>query len=320
MSVTPILELAAVTRNFMVGDGLFGKKRPLRAVDDVSLRLHKGEVLGLVGESGSGKSTLSRIMLGLDRPTSGDVMIDGLPIESLNRMALARRIQPIFQDPYSSLNPRHTVGDIIAQPLKIHRLGGPAQWRAEAERMLDIVGLPRRVYGNYASQMSGGQRQRVAIARALIMRPSVVICDEPTSALDVSVQSQILNLLMDLRREFELTYLLITHNLAVVEHIASRVAVMYLGRIIETSDTDTMFSRPRHPYTRALLDSVLTPEPGLGLPDVFQNTQQPDPTRARAGCSFFARCARALPICAEMPPCLQQDETGQVECHLEADG
>jgi len=222
----PLAELRNVERRFRVGGGLLRGARDLRAVDRVSLAVGRGEVLGIVGESGCGKSTLARLLLGLLRPSAGEIFVDGRPIGSFGARALARRLQPVFQDPYSSLNPRHSIGAIIAAPLIVHRIGNAKTRRTEVERLMHLVGLPQRLYDTYPGELSGGQRQRVAIARALVMRPAMVICDEPTSALDVSVQSQILNLLADLQQEFGLTYILISHNLAVVEHMATRVAVM----------------------------------------------------------------------------------------------
>ncbi len=312
----PILETANVFRTFQVSSGFLKPKRPLHAVNGVTLRLAKGEVLGLVGESGCGKSTLAKMLLGLLPATSGDILISGEPIARLDRRATARRIQPIFQDPYSSLNPRKTIGDIITLPLRVHRVGASSEWPAKVRQIMDMVGLPHRYVGNYPSQLSGGQRQRVAIARALIMRPELVICDEPTSALDVSVQSQILNLLLDLQRELGLTYLLISHNLAVVEHMAHRVAVMYLGRIVEEAETDQLFHDPQHPYTRALLASVLTPEPGLGVPDAQLGTAFPNPIDPPPGCTFHPRCPHVMPVCRTIAPKPLATATGQVECHL----
>ena len=262
--IAPALETDNVSCVFNVSQGFMKGTKPLRAINGVSLQVPKGEVVGLVGESGCGKSTLANVLLGLQAPTTGDVRYSGTSAAGFSRKDVARRIQPIFQDPYSSLNPTKTIRSIVSQPLRIHNVGDPSEWDAKVDEMLDIVGLPSRSANNYPSQMSGGQRQRVAIARALIMRPEIVICDEPTSALDVSVQSQILNLLQDLKDELGLTYLLISHNLAVVEHLADRVAVMYLGRIVEEGPADKVFANPRHPYTKALLESVLTPDPKLG--------------------------------------------------------
>ena len=311
-----ILETRDVACRFMMSAGLFRAARPLHAVDGVSLTLAKGEVLGLVGESGCGKSTLAKMLLGLVAPSRGDILFDGERIGGLDRIAIARRIQPIFQDPYSSLNPRKTIGAIIALPLRVHRVGAASAWRRRVEEMMDLVGLARRFRDLYPNQLSGGQRQRVAIARALIMRPEVVICDEPTSALDVSVQSQILNLLQDLRKELGLTYLLISHNLAVVEHMATRVAVMYLGRIVETADTATLFATPRHPYTQALLASVLTPEPRLGLPDIGLGASFPNPLEPPPGCSFHPRCPQAMAVCRHDKPRAIADAGGEIACHL----
>ncbi|MGH6778674.1 MAG: ABC transporter ATP-binding protein, partial [Bradyrhizobium sp.] len=298
----PVLEIRNVERRFVVDGGLFRTRRVLHAVNGVSLTVGKGEVLGLVGESGCGKSTLARMMLGLLPPSSGEILFDGTAIGKLDRGTLARRVQPVFQDPYSSLNPRKTVGAIIGLPLEVHRLGRPAERRATVEEMMGRVGLARRLHGVYPGQLSGGQRQRVAIARALITRPEVVICDEPTSALDVSVQSQILNLLQDLQREFGLTLLLISHNLAVVQHMATRVAVMYLGQIVEENDTVSLFRKARHPYTQALLASILTPEPELGLPDTRLGTAFPNPLEPPTGCTFHPRCPHAMPVCSQQPP------------------
>lgn len=315
-TAAPILELRGVTKTYRVKQGLFGKARPLTAVNDVSISLPRGEVLGLVGESGCGKSTLAKILLGLESPTAGQVLVDGQEIGAQDRMTLARRIQPIFQDPYSSLNPRKSIFDIVSLPLRVHRIGDAASWDKEVRKILDIVGLPARVMNTFPSQMSGGQRQRVAIARALIMKPEIVICDEPTSALDVSVQSQILNLLGDLRREFGLTYLFISHDLAVVEHLATRVAVMYLGRIVEEAEVGGLFDHARHPYTQALLKSVLTPEPGLGVPDTQLGMAYPNPIDPPSGCHFHPRCPKATAFCKATAPRALPTPLGHVECHL----
>ncbi len=313
---TPVLELRNVTKTYTIKQGLLGKAKPLTAVDDVSITLGRGQVLGLVGESGCGKSTLAKILLGLESPTSGQVLVDGQALGAQDRLALARRIQPIFQDPYSSLNPRKSIHDIVSLPLRVHGIGDAASRRKSVLDILDIVGLPTRVMNSFPSQMSGGQRQRVAIARALIMKPEIVICDEPTSALDVSVQSQILNLLGDLRQEFGLTYLFISHNLAVIEHLASRVAVMYLGRIVEETSVQGLFDHARHPYSIALLKSVLTPEPGLGIPDTQLGMDYPNPIDPPSGCHFHPRCPSARDLCQTTAPRPLGDAMGRIECHL----
>ena len=312
----PLLEARDVSRAFQISAGLLRAKRTLRAVDGVSLTVHPGEVLALVGESGCGKTTLARMLLGLLPPSAGEIRIDGRSAQTLARREIASLIQPVFQDPYSSLNPRKPIGSIIALPLRVQATSRPDTWRAKVEDMMERVGLARALYDNYPSQLSGGQRQRVAIARALINRPRMVICDEPTSALDVSVQSQILNLLQDLRRDLGLTYLLISHNLAVVEHMATRVAVMYLGRIVEEAETDRFFCAPKHPYGAALLASVLTPEPGLGVPDTQLGAAYPDPLDVPAGCRFHPRCARVMDLCKTVAPKPIVTDGGFVECHL----
>ena len=260
------LELCALSKVYPMKRGLFQPPGQLKAVNDVSLRLYRGETLGLVGESGCGKSTLAKMLLGLLAPTSGNVLINGQEVDPTERRQHARHIQPIFQDPYSSLNPRKTVGEIVGLPLKLHGIGSAAERSRQVRQILDLVGMPERTHTQYPNQLSGGQRQRVAIARALILRPDILICDEPTSALDVSVQAQILNLLLDLKAEFGLTYLFISHDLGVVEHLVDRVAVMNQGCIVELQSREQIFSDPQHPYTRMLLASALTPEPGLGIP------------------------------------------------------
>ncbi|WP_343726104.1 ATP-binding cassette domain-containing protein [Herbaspirillum huttiense] len=260
------LELCALSKVYPLKRGLFQAPGELKAVDDVSLRLYRGETLGLVGESGCGKSTLAKMLLGLLAPTSGNVLINGQEVDPTERRAHARHIQPIFQDPYSSLNPRKTVGEIVGLPLKLHGIGNATERNRQVRQILDLVGMPERTHTQYPNQLSGGQRQRVAIARALILRPDILICDEPTSALDVSVQAQILNLLLDLKAEFGLTYLFISHDLGVVEHLVDRMAVMNKGSIVELASREQLFSDPQHPYTRMLLASALTPDPGLGIP------------------------------------------------------
>ncbi len=288
----------------------------VRAVDGVNLAVPQGGVMGIVGESGCGKSTLARIILGLLPATGGDVLVEGQRLSGLDRRARARLIQPVFQDPYSSLNPHHRVRDIVALPLRaqgIRDVAGPVS------DMLARVGLPGVLADRLPAELSGGQRQRVAIARALVLRPRIVVCDEPTSALDVSVQAQILNLLAELRREMGLTLVFISHNLAVVEHIATEVAVMYLGRIVEHAPVDALFEHPQHPYTRALLVSVLTPEPGLGIPDSGLGDSYPDPANIPPGCRFHPRCPAVTAKCSSTDPAGIRAQGRLVECLLAAD-
>jgi peptide/nickel transport system ATP-binding protein len=312
----PIIETQDVVKIYTVSAGSFRGKRPLKAVNGVSLKADRGGVLGLVGESGCGKSTMARILLGLEAATSGQVLLDGESVPAIDRRQVARRIQPVFQDPYSSLNPRKSVDSIISLPLRVHKIGDRAGWTRKVDEIMDVVGLSRRLRHSFPNQLSGGQRQRVAVARALIMRPEIVICDEPTSALDVSVQAQILNLLMDLRNEFGLTYILISHNLAVVEHLAEQVAVMYLGRIVEEAATEDLFKRARHPYTQALLTSVLTPDARLGLPDTHLGVAYPNPIDPPPGCTFHPRCPKAKTLCQTTAPKPVIEDGRLVECYF----
>lgn len=311
----PLVEATAVTRHYRVSTGAFGHKATLHALSGVDLSIPRGAVVGLVGESGSGKSTLSRLLLGLETPTAGRVTLEGRPIAEIPRKQVARRIQPVFQDPYSSLNPSWRVADLIGLPLAVHGIGdGPSRARRVRE-LLDLVGLPGRVADAYPAALSGGQRQRVAIARALAIEPEVLICDEPTSALDVSVQAQILNLLLDLRRETGVAMLFISHDLAVVEHMTDRVAVLYLGRVVEQGPTAEVFNAPKHPYTAALKASVLTPDDAAGLPDLALGTVFPNPLDPPAGCRFHPRCPRATDRCRTEAPATRDVAGRRVECH-----
>lgn len=312
----PILETRDLRREFSVRPGMFSAKQRLHAVNGVSLRIERGEILGLVGESGCGKTTLARMLMGLDRPTSGAIDIDGEPLAGLDRVAVARRVQPVFQDPYSSLNPRKSVGSIVSLPLRVHKLGGPDQRRRRALEVMELVGLSSHLYDSFPGQLSGGQCQRVAIARALVMQPEILICDEPTSALDVSVQAQILNQLIDLHDEFDLTLIIISHDLSVVAHMANRVAVLYLGRVVEQAETRALFENPQHPYTKALLGSVLTPDPQLGLPDTDLKGSFPSPLDPPSGCTYHPRCSAVMPECSRKAPKPNLRGGHLTECHL----
>lgn len=307
------IEVVNLRREF----GTLTRNRRVIAVDDVTFSVPAGSVLGIVGESGCGKSTLARMILGLLPPTAGTVLIDGKHLFDLDRRTRARLIQPVFQDPFASLNPRRRIKDIVGLPLDAQGTFSRGEIERRVANILERVGLSAEMGQRTPSQLSGGQRQRVAIARALVLEPRIVICDEPTSALDVSVQAQILNLLADLRRDLGLTYIFISHNLAVVEHVVSEVAVMYLGRIVERNETDALFQSPRHPYTRALLESVLTPEPGLGVPDVGLGDTMPDPANIPPGCRFHPRCRIAVERCRSVAPAtMVHPPQEMVECHL----
>jgi peptide/nickel transport system ATP-binding protein len=308
--MTAAIDVRGVAKTFAAGKGR------VVAVDEVSFSIPPGGVLGVVGESGCGKSTLARVILGLLAPDRGEVEIEGRKLAGLDRKARARLIQPVFQDPFSSLNPLARIRDIVALPLMAQGALGRTEIAHKVDEMLRRVGLSAEMGRRLPAEFSGGQRQRVAIARALVLRPRIVVCDEPTSALDVSVQAQILNLLAELRRDLGLTYLFISHNLAVVEHVASEVAVMYLGRLVERAPTERLFARPEHPYTKALLASVLTPEPGLGVPDVGLGDTLPDPANIPPGCRFHPRCPVAQPHCASEPPPFKPRPGGGVECLL----
>jgi peptide/nickel transport system ATP-binding protein len=311
-----LLECRNLSRTFMVGGTLFNRAKELRAVDRVNVGVRRGEVLAIVGESGSGKTTLGRMMLGILPPTSGEMLLDGKPVSGVDRKTLARQVQPIFQDPYSSLNPRKTVAQIIGLPLAVHGIATSSERERRVAEIMERVGLSRRLVHSYPNQLSGGQRQRVAIARALVVQPEIVVCDEPTSALDVSVQAQILNLLVDLRNEFNLTYIFISHDLGVVEYIADQLAVMYMGQVVESGPTREVLEHRRHPYTQALLGSVLTPDPSLGLPNLQIGRGFPDILHPPSGCHFHPRCPSAMPVCSAREPAAYRDAAGVVHCHL----
>ena len=292
----------------------------VKAVDDVSFSIRKGETLGLVGESGSGKSTVGRCLLMLDRPTGGEVVFDGVDLTKADRKQLKhlrRDAQVIFQDPYSSLDPRMTVEQILTEPLTIHGIGDRRGRHSQVTELLATVGMNPQIANRYPHELSGGQRQRVAIARALAIRPAFIICDEPVSSLDVSVQAQVLNLLEDLQQQFGLTYLFIAHNLSVVRHIADRVAIMYLGHIVEMASRDQIFANAAHPYTQALLSAAPIPDPVKEAERhrTILTGEIPSPTHKPTGCVFRQRCPIAIDDCSlEMPPLRTKDTGHEVAC------
>jgi oligopeptide/dipeptide ABC transporter ATP-binding protein len=321
MSDEPLVEVRDVRKLYPVRGGLFLRARDaVHAVDGVSLAIPPGETLGLVGESGSGKSTLGRVMLRLIEPTSGDVRFGGRSLLSLRGRelrALRRDMQIVFQDPYGSLNPRMRVASIVGEGLAIHRLGTRSERRERVAELLDLVGLPREAATRYPHEFSGGQRQRIGIARALAVRPRFVVADEAVSALDVSIQAQILNLLQDLRQRLGLTMLFIAHDLRVIEHLSDRVAVMYLGKIVELATRDDIYRNPRHPYTRALLSAVPVPDPRQRSQRMVLGGDVPSPVRPPSGCAFHPRCPHAEDVCRTVAPPLQTGRGGHaVACHV----
>jgi oligopeptide/dipeptide ABC transporter ATP-binding protein len=317
-----LLRVAGLTKHFPVRGGiLFNRTEAvLRAVDDVSFTIASGETLGLVGESGCGKSTVGRMLLRLVEPTAGQVEFLGDDMTALTPAGLrARRrdIQIIFQDPYGALNPRMTVADIIMEPLLIHGARADATSRARVSELLDRVGLTAQHAGRYPHEFSGGQRQRIGIARALALNPKFIVCDEPVSALDVSIQAQIVNLLQDLQDEFGLAYLFIAHDLGVVKHISDRVAVMYLGKLVEIADKTTLYANPLHPYTQALIAAVPIARPRLRRRKTALQGEIPSALDPPKGCRFHTRCPHAMPICREIEPALTEPAPGhRVACHL----
>jgi len=319
----PLLEVTDLVKHFPIKSGVLIDRQvgAVQAVDGVSLSVAPGETLGLVGESGCGKSTLARTILQLLKPTSGSVRFDGDEIAGASRRRLRplrREMQMIFQDPYASLNPRKRVGQIVGGPLKLHGLADGKELRRQTESLLDRVGLSSEHYNRYPHEFSGGQRQRIGIARALALKPKLIIADEPVSALDVSIQAQIINLLEDLQEEFALTYIFVAHDLGVVRHVADRVAVMYLGKIVELGPADEVYANPVHPYTEALLSAVPIPDPRTNAgrtPRVLEG-DVPSPADPPRACRFHTRCPYATEICSEVEPLLEEHRRRQyAACH-----
>ncbi|WP_292898453.1 dipeptide ABC transporter ATP-binding protein [Nitratireductor sp. ac15] len=315
----PLLEVRNLKRHFPVDDGFFVQsQKSVKAVDGVDLAIAPGEALGLVGESGCGKSTLGRNIVRLDKPTAGEIRFEGVDIAPFGDRELKpyrRQIQIIFQNPFSSLNPRLTVGNMLMEPLMLHGEGDRAKRRQRALELLELVGLGADHFDRYPHEFSGGQRQRLGIARALALRPKLIVCDEPVSALDVSIQSQIINLLRDLQEEFQLSYLFISHDLSVVEHMCDRVAVMYLGRIVEIASAKALYEKTFHPYTRALLSALPIPDPTVQTEEIILEGSVPSPVNPPPGCHFSTRCPFATPSCSESTPELREFEPGHfVRC------
>lgn len=321
---TPLLEVTHLKKYFPVRSGLFSKVSGwVKAVDDVTFDIHPGETFGLVGESGCGKTTVGRTILRLMEPTGGDALFEGqnlfhMKSEPLRHMR--RRMQIIFQDPYSSLNPRMTVGSIIGEPLKVHKLAKGPELTDRVYQLLDRVGLRTEHFSRYPHEFSGGQRQRIGIARALALNPKFIVCDEAVSALDVSIQAQIINLLKDLQDEYHLSYFFITHDLNVVQYIATRIAVMYLGRFAEVAPSETLFSNPKHPYTQALLSANPLPDPTVKQDRILLPGDVPSPLNPPSGCRFHTRCPQVMDHCKTIAPPLVHigppEKGHKVWCHL----
>lgn len=303
-----LLEVKHLKKYFPVRSGLFRRQTGnVHAVDDVSFSIRSGQTLGLVGESGCGKTTVGRTVLRLYEPSGGDTCFNGINLYELGKREvrnLRREMQMIFQDPFESLNARHTIGYLLEEPFVIHGIGNPGERKTEVKKLLNKVGLPPSAMDRYAHEFSGGQRQRIGIARAIALNPRLIVCDEPVSALDVSIQSQILNLLLDLQQEMNLCYLFIAHDLSVVKHVSDHIAVMYLGRIVEYTDGDAIYREPAHPYTRALLSAIPVPDPEVEKKKVILAGDVPSPINPPSGCRFHTRCPWAVERCRREEPAL----------------
>ncbi|MGH3132353.1 MAG: ABC transporter ATP-binding protein [Gaiellaceae bacterium] len=325
--MSPLLEVDALKVYFPITSGIILDRHvgDIKAVDDVSLTILQGETLGLVGESGCGKTTLGRAILRLYEPTAGRVLFDGTDITHLKERALRplrRRMQMVFQDPFASLNPRHSVGRIVGEPLRTHGISGRSDNAARVRELLSLVGLPPDALGRYPHEFSGGQRQRIGVARALALNPEFLVCDEPVSALDVSIQAQIINLMEELQAELGLTYLFIAHDLAVVRHISTRIAVMYLGKIVEVAPADDLYDNPLHPYTITLLSSIPIPDPAVerGRTAIRVEGDLPSPANPPHACRFHTRCPFVQPTrCADDEPRLRRVDGHTVACHYAED-
>ena len=321
MNATPLLVTRGLTKHFVLQQGLFSRRvKRVRALDDVNLTINRQETLGVVGESGCGKTTLGRAIMRLIEPTAGQILFEGedlAPLSSSDLRPYRRDMQMVFQSPYSSFDPRFSVLRSLAEPLRTHSdLSGEALV-ARARELLEQAGMPGEILYRYPHEFSGGQLQRIAVARALALKPKFIVLDEPTSALDVSVQAQIINLLQGLQREFELTYLFITHDLSVVQHISDRIAVMYLGKVVELGATEDIFYRPQHPYTQALLASAPSLDPKLRRERIILEGGVPDPANPPAGCSFHPRCPAVMSVCSQTEPASVEIGDGRmVACHL----
>lgn len=324
-AVRPLLEVNHISKYYSAKTGAFSRdKRVVKAVEDISFKVYPGETIGIVGESGCGKTTLGKLILHLFEPSKGEVLFCGQDVLKLKGQQLRdfrRHAQIIYQDPYTSLNPRNTIGKIIGEPLLVQKLADKKNIQEKVEHMLEIVGLNSEYSRRYPFECSGGQRQRIGIARALILNPKLIVCDEAVSALDVSTQSQIINLLDDIQKEFNLTYLFISHGLSVVRHICSRVMVMYLGRVVEIAECEELYYHPRHPYTQALFSAIPLPDPEMEKNRIILEGDVPSPVNVPTGCAFHTRCKYATERCKrENPPMQKIGEGHSVACHLVTEG